>query len=344
MTSEGIRIAVTGAGAVTPAGWGMPLMLEGLRNGKPVEPSPLCAPGNDEGAVYLRRAVPKPCDEQFFLRQPRLRRASPAGRYLAAAAIEALGDERQHTVASGELRLGIVVSCYTGCINYSQRFYREVLENPTTASPIIFPETVFNAPASHLSALLGSSEVNYTVVGDESQFLAALEIGANWLVDGEVDAVLVAAAEESDWLSAEALSIFTSAPVLGEGAAALLLERCESPDVEVELITDMFTFTRERPREKSLQAMREQLPCGNIAEILFESGNEGPVWDDLQAERIRIRDIFGEGFGASVAWGCAAAAGFLELGLVNSALVSGSGMNQACAAVVLVGNGVGKTN
>ncbi len=344
MTSEGTRIAITGAGAVTPAGWGMPLMLESLRNSKPLETTSLCMPGNDESAVYLRREVPKADNKESFLRHPRLRRASSSGRYLAAAAMEAMGDDLKHSVSSGDTRLGIVVSCYTGGINYSQRFYREVLEDPATASPIIFPETVYNAPASHLAALFGSSEINYTLVGDESQFLTALEIGANWLVDDEVDAVLVAAAEENNWLSAEALSLFTRSSVLGEGAAALLLERCESPEVELELITDMFTFTGKCPRKDALHSMRAQLPGGKIAEVLFEGGNEGHLWDSWQGRRISVREIFGEGFGVSVAWACAAAAGLMKSAEVNSALVSGSGMNQACAATLFTGNSSSKTD
>lgn len=338
MSSAGARIAVTGAGVVTPAGWGMPLMLESLRNGKPIEATSFFMAGNEESAAYLRREVPKPNDNEGLFQHPRLRRASSVGRYIAAASMEALGVELQHSVASGDIRLGIVVSCYTGCINYSQRFYREVLEDPATASPIVFPETVFNAPASHLTAIFGSSEINYTLVGDESQFIAALEIGANLLINDEVDAVLVAAAEESDWLSAEALSMFTRTPVIGEGAAALLLERCESPAVELELITDMFTFTKNRPRNEALHAMRAQLPEGDIAEVLFEGGNEGRLWDCWKQRRIDVREIFGEGFGVSVAWSCAAAAGFLSSSEANSVLVSGSGMNQACAATLFTSN------
>ena len=43
----------------------------------------------------------------------------------------------------------------TASIRYSERFFGEVLENPATASPMLFPETVMNAPASHMAAYLG---------------------------------------------------------------------------------------------------------------------------------------------------------------------------------------------
>ncbi len=60
---------------------------------------------------------------------------------------------------------------------YSRRFYEEVLRDPATASPLIFPETVFNAPASHLAAFLGTTAINYTLVGDEGTFLAGTRAG-----------------------------------------------------------------------------------------------------------------------------------------------------------------------
>ena len=65
----------------------------------------------------------------------------------AAAALEALGDSA-NAVREGRCRLGIVFCVMAGCVNYSRRFYQETLEDPSTASPLIFPETVFNARES----------------------------------------------------------------------------------------------------------------------------------------------------------------------------------------------------
>ena len=63
---------------------------------------------------------------------------------------------RCRSVQSGALRLGIVACTMAGSVAYSRRFYEEVLREPATASPLVFPETVFNAPASHLAAYLGT--------------------------------------------------------------------------------------------------------------------------------------------------------------------------------------------
>ena len=60
---------------------------------------------------------------------------------------------------------------------YTKRFYRDVVETGAqSASPLLFPETVFNAPASHLAAILGVTGTTYTVVGDGAVGLLAIKM------------------------------------------------------------------------------------------------------------------------------------------------------------------------
>src|SRR4029079_15259432 len=120
----------------------------------------------------------------------RLRRSSPISHFVVGAALEALGTDAP-AVSAGPLRLGIVLWGMSGCVNYSRRFYDEVLKDPATAIPLVFPETVFNAPASHLAALLGTTAVNYTLVGDPGTFLQGLALAADWLSAKRVDGCLV---------------------------------------------------------------------------------------------------------------------------------------------------------
>lgn len=300
------RIAITGAGAVTAAGWGIKPLLEALNGAELSRPEPFIPPGQ-EAPVALRRTVPKPLEKLPFLRDPRLRRTSPAGRYLAAAAVEALGEHQPQ-------RLGVIVSCYTGCVNYSQRFYREALQDPATASPIVFPETVFNAPASHLSALLGSDEINYTLVGDQSQYAEAISLATRWLLDDEVDAVLVAASEESDWLTASALGLFTNGAMVAEGAGAVLLERSLQPMIELSAVSDLHTYTNLQPRAAAQRALADQLASW-------------PQASELDPDP----EILGEAFGAAPAIHLAAAVARIQSG--QSLRIPMHGNNQAAAAV-----------
>lgn len=272
-------------------------------------------------------------------RHPRLRRSSAVGRFAAAAAAEALGDEKETRVREGTLRLGAVFAFMNGCVTFSHRFYREVLENPRTASPILFPETVFNAPSSHLSAVFGSTSQNYTLVGDSAQFLPGMEVAIGWLLAGEVDACLVVGAEELDWLSTEACMLFSRRCVISEGAGALLLERTSvetgSGTIEVAAITDAHMFTNTQSKQDAAHRMRADLPARPADSVLVDgcgcvsgSNVENVAWTDWQSERLSPAAVVGDALGAGLALQCVAAAGLLHRRVWREALVSAVGTNQ----------------
>ena len=67
-----------------------------------------------------------------------------------------------------------------------------------SASPALFPETVFNSPASHVASVLGLNGAAYALVGDETAWVAALQTASVWLRQERVEQVLVMGAEEFD--------------------------------------------------------------------------------------------------------------------------------------------------
>src|SRR6266516_423411 len=222
--SSGEYIFVHGIGAVSPAGWGVLPLREALAKGEPLPFKELARPGWTRSLRV--RPVPSPSPRPSFLTHARLRRTSPITQFAVAAALEALGDDAAR-VTSASLRLGIVLCVMTGCVNYSRRFYDETLKDPATASPLVFPETVFNAPASHLAALLGTTAINYTLVGDPGIFLQGLAMAGDWLLAGRVDGCLVVGAEEIDWLTADAYGLFARKIILSDGAGAVYVRRSD---------------------------------------------------------------------------------------------------------------------
>ena len=218
------NIFIYGIGAVSPAGWGVLPLREALAKGEPIPVKELTRPGWTRSLRV--RPVPPPSSRPNFLAHARMRRTSPITQYAVAAAFEALGDEAAQ-VGSGSLRLGIILCVMTGCVNYSRRFYDETLTDPATASPLVFPETVFNAPASHLAAMLGTTAINYTLVGDPGTFLQGLALAADWLQEARVDGCLVIGAEEVDWLTADAYRLFARKIILSEGAGAVYVRRSD---------------------------------------------------------------------------------------------------------------------
>jgi 3-oxoacyl-(acyl-carrier-protein) synthase len=295
-------VVVTGWGAVSPAGWGTSALREALDRGQPVACRALTRPGWDRPLRV--RAVP-PAPQSEGLAHPRLRRAGAISQFAVAAAIEALGDQLA-LARAGTLRLGVITCVMTGGIQYSRRFYAEVLHDPTLASPLLFPETVFNSPASHLAAVLGTSAVNYTLVGDQGTFLQGLVLAADWLRAGQTDAVVVVSTEETDWLMADAFRLFSRGVVLAEGAGAVCLgmrsaERGmrsaeatlpsdsgapasgaaaslppqssaagASPAIVLEAVTSPQLFLPGQSRRRAAARMRAELPAGEPSELLCD--------------------------------------------------------------------------
>jgi hypothetical protein len=272
-----------------------------------------------------------------MMKHSRLRRTSPISQYAVAASLEALGDDLK-LVMEGQFRLGILFSVMAGCVNYSGRFYSELLNDPSTASPIIFPETVFNAPASHLGSLLGITTINYTLVGDPGMFLIGLAMAAQWLDQDQVDGCLVIGAEEVDWLTADVFRLFDPKILVAEGAGAVYLRREPAGTVALELaaITDAHSFLSYAERKQAAERMRRQLPeqtgrqllCDGLQGVPRLDAAEAAVWRDWPGLRLSPKSILGEGLACGSAWQCVAALDALRQGTCAGASISVVGCNQ----------------
>jgi hypothetical protein len=329
------RIFVHGLGAVSPAGWGVPVLSAALKKGDPLPVRPLPRPGWEKPLRI--RAVPPPPAPPAFLAHPRLRRASVITQSAVGAALEALGEDVGR-VQNGGLRLGLVVCLMPGCVTYSRRFFEEVLADPATASPLIFAETVFNAPASHLSAYLNSPAINYTLVGDDGSFLQGLALAADWLERGHAGACLVVGAEETDWIAADAVRLFRRDTIYSGGAGALYLKKSPGPAVELAAVTDSFSFTQQQNRAAAARKMKAQLPVAAPDELLCDSENENSANPGCAGHRLTPKTILGEAFVASAAWQCVAACEGIGKKEFAAANVSVVGTNQQAIGARFIGN------
>ena len=213
------RVFVAGLGAVSPAGWNVAALREALNKGEPLPAQSMERPGWEK--PLQTRLVPNPAVRPAFLAHPRLRRTSPITHHVVAAALEATAGFRANH--DPKFRLGLVVCLQSGCVNYTCRFFEESLKDPATASPLLFPETVYAAPASHVAAVLENISLAGTLVGDPAAFLQGVALGAQWLDENRVDACLVIGAEETNWILADALWHLERSAVLTAGAGALCL-------------------------------------------------------------------------------------------------------------------------
>jgi hypothetical protein len=329
------RIFVAGLGAVSPAGWNVAALRDALDKNKPLPVQTLARPGWDK--PLRARLVPHPAARPDFLAHPRLRRTSPITHYTVAAALEAVAGLRANADAN-HFRLGIVVCLQSGCVQYSCRFYDETLKNPATASPLVFPETVYAAPASHVAALLENVALAYSLVGDPSAFLQGVALGVQWLEENRVDATLVIGAEETNWILADALWHLDRHAIVAAGAGAMCL--CRDPKfstgVELAAITDPHTFSARQNRTQAAQAMRRQLGKNSPRELLCDGIGNNPrtdaaeraAWRDWTGPRVSPKQILGEGLMAVAAWQCVAACDAVAGGKFSAANASLVGSNQ----------------
>jgi 3-oxoacyl-(acyl-carrier-protein) synthase len=338
-------LAITGTGAVSAAGWGVEALMKALDGGE--MPAPILLERVCGEDIISTPALRVPMDAATIPKVARLRRASPISKFAASAAMEALGEERLAAIRDG-LRVGVILTLTNGCVNYSNRFFSEVLSDPALASPILFPETVFNAPSSHLSAMIGSNSPNDSLIGDSSGFLTGMDLAAEWIERGDVDGCIVVAAEEIDWLSAEGLCLYSKHLLPSEGAAAIYLEAGDGPVILHELPDPVPYQRMKRPlavlemkrllEEKGVADDGRTLLIDGLCGVATVDRAERQAWQDWIGPRSSPKQVIGETMGAAAGFQVVAAAASLTRETQHSidrALIFSAGANQQVAALAI---------
>ena len=302
-----LDLGVIGQGSVCPAGVGIdallhrdPLAAEGAQLGAPARTWPVLRVDLKDGA-FAR-----------WQREARLRRASPITFFLVEAAGQALAGSRVEDRA----KTGLIVAYSAGCLVYSRRFFEGIVkQGQRTASPALFPETVFNSPASHVAAVLGLDGAAYALVGDETAWVTALQTASVWLRQRRVEQVLVLGAEEFDPLildayrSARWLRRQNGATgfIASEGAAGILVRMARpGDDLCVTEARDGFIYRTEKQAgaaAKNLLSARDPLvPIYRTAQRSWLGETEAAISANGPLVATANRPYLGEAFTASAAW------------------------------------------
>src|SRR5213595_1705698 len=232
-----MSLAIAGMGWVTPLGGGGDSVWDQLLQGHEASATTISEQFGDRSYSAFR--VPESVVASFA--HPRLRRASVISRFAAAAGLDALRAAGLEPGSHNGERTALIFAISNGGVIYTKRFYSNIVESGAqSASPLLFPETVFNAPASHLAAILGVTVATYTLVGDGAVGLAAIKMAEDLMDNEALDYCLVVGTEEIDWLLCDAYwrwRLLRLAPpiepygnrnrgmVLSEGAGSVLIAR-----------------------------------------------------------------------------------------------------------------------
>jgi 3-oxoacyl-(acyl-carrier-protein) synthase len=357
-----MSVHIAGMGWVTPLGSGVDEVWNRLLNGDTAAAEPLSSPLGRDYPVFR---VPASALAKVPA-HPRLRRSSAISRFSAVAGLEALTNANVKLDPETAKRSALIFAVSNGGVIYTKRFYHDIVESGAqAASPLLFPETVFNAPASHLAAILGITGASYTLVGDGAVGTLALKMAEDLMAGDALDRCLVVAAEEADWLLCDAYGkwrLLRSAPpiepfqhpprgtILSEGAGAVLVSR--EGQVRIEKICSGTNFQKQREAAAAVDKVFSELGAPP-PDVIAASAN-GTFIDGAEraaiekhapnAALIAVKGDLGESVGASSLWQTIAATqalitkrlpGPTGRGDFQSALVSSCGLNQQAAGLRL---------
>jgi len=336
-----MNLRIAGMGWVTPLGRGIDVVWDRLIRGDEALAQPISDSVSDK--TYSAFRVP-PDALKNLLPHPRLRRASAISRFAAAAGLDALDGARSTIGEIDVQRMALVFAVSNGGVIYTKRFYHNVVESGAqSASPLLFPETVFNAPASHLAAILGIEGASYTLVGDGAVGVLAIKMASDLLDNEALDCCLVVGAEEADWLLCDAyhkwrllkseppIEPFHEPPrgmILSEGAGAVLLARRGT--VQIDAIDAGGNFSQ---RDKANEIVRRILHDLADEDACVIASANGTFIDLAEREAIENelprgivyspKPALGESVGASAVWQVIVAAQALQTKRLPQMLHSG---------------------
>ena len=315
-----MSLAIAGVGWVTPLGGGVDSVWDQLLRGHEASATTMSEQFGDRSYSAFR--VPE--SVMASVAHPRLRRASVISRFAAAAGLDALRAGGLEPGSHNGERTALIFAISNGGVVYTKRFYSNIVESGAqSASPLLFPETVFNAPASHLAAILGITGATYTLVGDGAVGLAAIKMAEDLMANETLDYCLVVGTEEIDWLLCDAYRrwrLLRSSPpiepfneqqrgmILSEGAGAILLAR-EGP-FTIECAHLGGCFSKRAEAGDIIKQILSDLSETQIDVVI--SGANGTFVDQAESEAIGQivpdalvytgKPALGESVGAAAVW------------------------------------------
>lgn len=306
-------IAITGIGVISSLGMGKESLVLGFLEKR----SGLSKSGERFFGECKDFSVKK------YLPSLKARKMSRFSQLSLCSAIEAVEDSGIMISDDNKFRIGIFVGTGLSSTESTDSFYNGLMQDgPLGCNPILFPETVQNIAASHISIHFGIKGPNVTFSQDSISSELALFYAVELLNSNTIDAAIVAGADElnnaciTGFSAMNALSKNSavgmmpfdkrrSGIVLGEGGSTIVLERLEDAKKRVakiysEILSSSFTSWPagrtefDKSAYSMKKAMSEAIAKANIKniDVIFASANSTVDFD--KAETTAIKEVFGK--------------------------------------------------
>lgn len=351
-------IAVSGIGVVSPVGIGRDQVKQSLHQAG----SGLSAPERFRSFPVRVFGEVRGFVAKNHMPAMKARRMSRFSQFSLASAIEAVRDAGLVVTDENSFDVGIVVGTGLASTDSTDQFYEGLLrEGPEGTNPMVFPETVQNIAASHISMHFGIRGPNTTFSHGDISGDLALHYGCGLLLDGQADYVIVSGSDE---LSPSAVTGYSSLGllsdrmlpfdrqrngfVLAEGSATVVLERLEdarrrAAPVYCTIAATAFggspcpNIRYDHSRGSMVMAMRNACSQAAVAYPDFIAAAANSTYDLDRLEAAAIQEVWGEKAKSIPVTAPRSAYGFFHgdsiLRLVISALCLQEGLIPAIAGL-----------
>ena len=157
-----------------------------------------------------------------YINDRRFRRAADISKYAMTAINLAINDTGIKTLKGEDTAL--VVGLTHGALNYTEAYHRSLItKEGEDISPILFSDSVLNAPAGNASICFDINGPVHTLIGGATTAIKAMILACQILNNGLINKSIVVSAEELNELSFFCHSKF-GMNTISEGAGAILIE------------------------------------------------------------------------------------------------------------------------
>ncbi|MES1244382.1 MAG: beta-ketoacyl synthase N-terminal-like domain-containing protein [Acidobacteriota bacterium] len=259
-------IWVTGLGTVGAYGSGEASLRRALASAGPISPAELDRSGGYHLARAARRALMvDPALLREWLSPGEARRMSPPSRLAVTAARMALRAAGLEGIA--DERTGVVLATAFGPSSYSEGLLRQILlEGPESASPILFMESVANAPAAQIAISAKARGPSVTICQREAGALLAVGQAAADVAASRVPRALAGSVDEMTPLLHSLLDRFGAVARNGGPGGqevARPFDRCRAGYVAAEGATLLVLENEEEARERGAKPLARVLAWGS---------------------------------------------------------------------------------
>ncbi len=199
------RVVVAGLGVISPIGIGKEAFLKSLKEGK----SGIGKITRFDTSKYRSHLGGEVTDfnPKDYINHMKIRRMDRDSQIAVASAILALRDADLEITSGNSPECGVILgSGFTG-LETTEAFHRGLIEHgPSGVNPMLFPNTVPNAPAGHISIELGITGPNSTITQKGATAEGAIGYAYSLLRHDKAKVILTGGVDELSWILFHAYS------------------------------------------------------------------------------------------------------------------------------------------